>query len=269
MEKQLSGYINEYVCDADTNNQLHRHFTEMTETNPLLIDHRMYVEKHKLGFGDRAFHYMWYLIINHLVTLNSTARLLEIGVYKGQVISLWSLLAKHFNRTCDVMGITPLSGHEAPHNKFVFRLKYLLNKKFREDFNAGNFYDQEDYRKTIQSVFAHFNLDFGSVNLIRGLSSDQSVLSRVATEQFDVIYIDGDHARAAVETDIHNYAPKIVANGFLVMDDASYFLPGGENNSFWKGHKSVSEACEIIPGMGFKNVLNIGHNRVYQKIASQ
>jgi hypothetical protein len=46
------------------------------------------------------------------------------------------------------------------------------------------------------------------------------------------------------------------------MDDASYFLPG---KTYHKGHKSVSKACSIIPDMGFTNVLNIGHNSVFQK----
>jgi hypothetical protein len=49
------------------------------------------------------------------------------------------------------------------------------------------------------------------------------------------------------------------------MDDASFNLPGAENNEYWKGHKSVSDACDIIPDLGFKNVLNVGHNRIYQK----
>jgi hypothetical protein len=47
------------------------------------------------------------------------------------------------------------------------------------------------------------------------------------------------------------------------MDDASYFLEGSR---FWKGHREVSRASEIIEGLGFRNILNIGHNRVYQHV---
>ncbi len=47
------------------------------------------------------------------------------------------------------------------------------------------------------------------------------------------------------------------------MDDASWYLEG---TTFWKGHEEVSRAAEIIEDLWFKNILNIGHNRVYQKI---
>jgi hypothetical protein len=49
------------------------------------------------------------------------------------------------------------------------------------------------------------------------------------------------------------------------MDDAACFLPG---KTFWKGRESVSKACETIPSPGFKNVLNVGHIRLYQRCDS-
>jgi hypothetical protein len=48
-----------------------------------------------------------------------------------------------------------------------------------------------------------------------------------------------------------------------VMDDASCFLPG---TGFWKGLEAVSVAAEDIPALGFENVLNVGHNRVYRRV---
>ena len=77
-------------------------------------------------------------------------------------------------------------------------------------------------------------------------------------------YIDGDHAYVAVCTDIRDYAPLVAAGGLLAMDDAACFRPG---KTFWKGRESVSKACETFPPLGFKNVLNVGHVRVYQKSA--
>lgn len=47
------------------------------------------------------------------------------------------------------------------------------------------------------------------------------------------------------------------------MDDASYYLEG---SVYWKGHEEVSKACESIENLGFKNILNVGHNRVYEKV---
>lgn len=47
-----------------------------------------------------------------------------------------------------------------------------------------------------------------------------------------------------------------------MIDDASYDLPG---NGFWKGYESVARACRRLPGLGFKNVLNVGHNRIFER----
>jgi hypothetical protein len=46
------------------------------------------------------------------------------------------------------------------------------------------------------------------------------------------------------------------------MDDAAYGLPG---TRFWKGYETVARACELLPGLGFTNVLNVGHNRVFER----
>ena len=112
-------------------------------------------------------------------------------------------------------------------------------------------------------LFARFNLDFQSVRWIRGYSQDPAVLAAVAADQFHIVYIDGDHAYEAARTDIASYAPKIARGGWLVMDDASFDLPG---KAFWKGYETVARACRQLPEMGFKNVLNVGHNRVFEKV---
>jgi len=46
------------------------------------------------------------------------------------------------------------------------------------------------------------------------------------------------------------------------MDDASCDLPG---EGYFKGYSAVSTAARIVPSLGFENVLNIGHNRIYRR----
>jgi len=263
---KLEDYIKAYTNSTSANNAIHKEFTAATEATPFLLEHRLYIEKNKLGFGDRAFHYMWYLILNYLFQFNATPRMLEIGVYKGQVISLWRLLTKLAEQKSSISGITPLSGYVMPSKGLNYYFKLLTSSKFREDINAGNFYDTEDYYQIIRSVFDYFELPFDNMTIHKGLSSDETILNTMEKERFELIYIDGDHAREAVERDIKNFASKVVEGGFLVMDDASCNLPGGENQEYWKGHQSVSDACEIIPKFGFRNILNVGHNRIYQKL---
>ncbi|MDA9555796.1 class I SAM-dependent methyltransferase, partial [Pelobium sp.] len=84
------------------------------------------------------------------------------------------------------------------------------------------------------------------------------------SRSFDLIYIDGDHSYEVCKQDIENYGKLLNVSGYLVIDDASSFLPGSK---FFKGILSVSKACEEINESQYLNILNIGHNRVYQKIA--
>jgi hypothetical protein len=260
----LEEFINEYSNTEIKNDYIYKRFTELVGSVEFLAEHRNYIEENKLGFGDRAFHYMWYLVLDYLFRSRSKPSLLEIGVYKGQVISLWSLIAKQLNQESDISCITPLTGNKAPRSKFLYYLKYLTSKKFRSSSRSGNFYEDEDFYKIIVSLYDQFDIP-ALFNLYRGLSTDKKILTELKLKKYDLVYIDGDHRRHIVEQDIKNFAPKINYGGFLVMDDAAYYLPGGENNLYWKGHQSVSDACEIIPAFGFVNVLNVGHNRIYQR----
>ena len=85
-------------------------FHGRTDDIDFLKAHRDWVEQNSWGFGDRAFHYMWYLLLKDDVLTRHSPSLLEIGVYKGQVISLWALIAQHVSRPVDITAISPLEG---------------------------------------------------------------------------------------------------------------------------------------------------------------
>src|SRR5688572_2725632 len=65
-----------------------------------LRQHRRYYTSRKRGFGEDAFHVMWFMLFRHFRPGN----FLEIGIYRGQVLSLVSLLAKLDGTKCDVYG---------------------------------------------------------------------------------------------------------------------------------------------------------------------
>ena len=73
------------------NDDLFSRLTQLTWSEPLTARHRRYIEDHNLGFGDAAFHAMWLRLLDAAVDKFGRPKLLEIGVFKGQVISLWSL----------------------------------------------------------------------------------------------------------------------------------------------------------------------------------
>jgi predicted O-methyltransferase YrrM len=263
LSDSLDRRIAEYQNTEHHNDALFAEFNQRTWRFPLLAQHRRHIEENKLGFGEPAFHYLWWLILKKLKDTGSRG-LLEIGVFKGQSVTAWLLVARALACPFTVTGITPLKGNPLPIQRWKRRLKILLSPAFREQVWAANFYPEDDYGQTIRNLMARFDLPAETLELIEGSSADPAVIARVAGRKFGLIYIDGDHAYDAVCADIRLYAPMIPPGGFLAMDDAACFLPG---KTFWKGIKSVSEACETIPPLGFKNVINVGHVRLYQRSA--
>ena len=257
-----SDYAEGYVCTREHNDRLFHEFTAATWADPLLASHRRYVEEGRLGFGDPAFHSMWQSLLAAAQDRFGSVDTLEIGVFKGQVVSLWALLAQTYGWRLRIYAITPFEGQPLPGARWWRSLNARINPWFRQRLRSGDFYPDDDYEKTVRRLFAHFQLDFDRVRWIRGYSQAPEVLAAVRTDRFHVIYVDGGHTFEAAGADIANFGPKVVTGGWLVMDDAACDLPG---TAFWKGHESVSRACRQLPALGFKNVLNVGHNRVFEK----
>lgn len=262
MSATLNEYVARYVCTADHNDQLFMEFTAATWNDPVLSTHRQHVEAHRLGFGDPACHYMWRLLLEEAACRFSRPRCLEIGVYKGQIVSLWALLASRLRLPVELDALTPLQGNPLPPDSVWRSLRARLSPRFREQLRNGNFYPDDDYEACIRSLFANFDLSWDSVRLWRGFSTDSALLRTLPTHGFHVVYVDGDHTYSGASADVRNFGPRVVNGGWLVMDDASSDVPG---TVFWKGHESVARACRLLPEMGFRNILNIGHNRVFER----
>ncbi|MCX6953944.1 MAG: class I SAM-dependent methyltransferase [Verrucomicrobia bacterium] len=262
--RTFSDYTRDYVCTAGHNDRLFHEFTAATWADPLLAPHRKHIEEHKLGFGDAAFHTMWKLLLAEAARRFGTVRCLEIGVFKGQVISLWSHLARTQNLDVHVSALSPLAGQPRPHSRLVHALRYRLDRHYRERIQNGDFYDNDEYEAIVRGLFTHFGLDFNRVALHRGYSTAPDILAGLANETFHIIYVDGDHTYDGALHDFKTFGPKVVPGGWLIADDAGASLPG---TAFWKGHEAVSRAAEVLPSLGFKNVLNISHNRVFERLA--
>jgi hypothetical protein len=259
----LASHVIAYRNTAEHNDGVHREFTAATASDHDLRSHRSYIEEHKLGFGDAAFHAMWHLLLDAAQRRFGRVNALEIGVFKGQVISLWALLAKKHGWAITVYAVTPLEGQAMRGGRWWRSLKYRIAPRFRERVKSGDFYPDDDYGQIARNLFSHFDLDFSAVRLVRGYSTSPAVLSALSADRFHLVYVDGDHTYDGAAKDIRNFGPKVVPGGWLIMDDAGFDLPG---SGFWKGYETVTRACDLLPGLGFRNVLNVGHNRVFEKV---
>ncbi|MGA3006264.1 MAG: class I SAM-dependent methyltransferase [Opitutaceae bacterium] len=257
-QRQVAAYAN----TAEANDRIFAAYTAAAAADPLLAGHRAYVDRHKLGFGDAAFHAMWQQLLATACERFGRVDALEIGVFKGQVVSLWALLARAHGWSVRVHGVTPFEGQPLSGAKWWRALRTRLSPRFRERVHSGDFYPADDYEEIVRKHFGHHELDFNAVRWVRGYSNDPAVLATLRNDRFHVIYIDGGHTYEAASADVANFAPKIAPGGWLVMDDASFDLPG---TAFWKGYESVARACRLLPGLGFTNILNVGHNRIFEK----
>lgn len=220
-------------------------FTQLVNDTDWLSKHRTFAE-HGYGCGDRSFHWMWHLLVGEMP---QQFKFLEVGVYKGQVLSLVQLLANQWKKAVGITGVTMLSDFSGSKGEFPK-------------------YEDRDYLADIKAFHDAFTLNFDPAMLIVGDSTADWVVARTKERaQFDLVYIDAGHEYDYVRADIRNYAAMVKPGGYLVMDDAANDCkqPWG----FFQGIEQVSRACrETICGdPQWEHVVTVMHNRVFRKVA--
>jgi hypothetical protein len=222
----------------DKNHIIYNEFLKNVSNIQLFHQHFMLTQ----GYGELPFSWNWHLIVK---SMENNFNFLEVGVYKGRVLSLIKLLSKIHNKSCKITGVTPLEN---------------IGDKYSN-------YDNDNYYNAIKNGFQNLNLSMENVNIIKGLSQDFDVLEKLKNmDKFDIIFIDGSHDYEIVCLDIINYIPFLKDNGYFVMDDSSLYInnPGGD----FKGHPDVGRAVIDIleKDNRMQELYACGHNRVWKKI---
>jgi len=204
-----------------------------------LLDHRAYFEAGGRGFGEKSFHVMWFLLFREF----TPESFLEIGVFRGQTLSLAALLARHFKFNCFTQGISPFS----PAGDTV--------SKYQRDVD---YYDD-----TLGNV-AHFLLPAPA--LLRAFSTDKEAVDLIASRDWACIYIDGNHDYEIVKRDWDLCSAHVRPGGLIVLDDSglgtNYVPPLILATA---GHPGPSRLAQEIDRTCFREILQVGHNRVFQK----
>lgn len=223
--------------------EIYNKFLEEYNNDPLLVDHRSYIESNHLGFGEKPFHVIWRDLVKNLP---DNFNFLEIGVYKGQVLSLVKLLSDKLEKKIKFVGVTPLDN---------------TGDKFSN-------YEIVNYKQVITGLFEHFNLEFDvNQNIINGLSTDEIIKNKVTKlGPFDLIYIDGGHDYDCVVSDINLMYDVSKIGSYVVFDDSSCYKDLGGNK--FKGHIDVCNAIkdELENNNDFIELICVGHNRVFKRI---
>jgi len=225
-------------------------FSALTNSKPELKAHRDFCEGHNdtavkiFGFGERSFHWLWKILVDEMP---SRFKFLEVGVFRGQVLSLVGLLADLSGKKVMRYGVTPLT-------------------------SAGGHWES-DYAADIAQLNNKFNTEGSNMyyHIIKGLSTDIDVLLAVRvglTNTIDLLYIDGGHDYETVVKDLKNYLPLLKKGGYLVIDDCcnTFNIPEG----MFAGIDTVTKAVdEVLPPFTkndeYEFLFSVVHNRVYRK----
>lgn len=234
-ELLLSQSLAKYQNPNEAYRYFHQYFHHRCPQ--IIRDHRNYFSLENRGFGEEAMHAMWWLLFLEYKPIFC----LEIGVYRGQVLSLWTLISNYINYSCNVYGISPFSNAADEVSHYA---------------SGINYYDD------VLRNFNYFELPLP--NLVKSFSTDSLALETISSQQWDLIYIDGSHDYEVVLNDYHNCKKYLNKSGLLIFDDSALYLNYEPPLFAFKGHIGPSKVVKefVINEMNFLG--SVGHNLIFK-----
>lgn len=252
--------------DAMFHDDLHKSFVQRTNADYAMKEHRDFVERHAFGMGERSFAYFHNIILKDLDEKTPkeqpTLRLLEVGVHRGQTISLWAMLAQRLSRPVEIVGVSLFDGGEIDPPEMVGKREYrddvkLIVKEFTGEIPAPEFHWFWMGRKF-------------SMQLVKGDSTNPDVVKSVASAgEYDLVYVDGGHTWDVARADVINYGSMVRSGGLLLIDDCA------NNNhrmhwGYFQGIQSVSDAVDgllppAVQDPSYEYLGNVVHQRLWRR----
>lgn len=204
-----------------------------------LIKHRIFFSINSRGFGEDSFHSMWYLLFSEFKPKNC----LEIGVYRGQIITLWLLISKQLKYDLNSAGLAPFVSGNDSDSKYLDNINYLEDtKKNHEYFNLKQ---------------SEYCVEY---------STSKNAKKFIESKKWDVIFIDGNHDYEIVKSDFELSINNLSDNGFIVMDDSSlYFDFKQKKYNGFVGHPGPSKVAKEIASEKMRLFGAVGHNNIFCK----
>jgi len=109
---------------------------------------------------------MWYLLFSQFRPVNC----LEIGVYRGQTITLWQMVARRLGYQARIAGVSPFSSAGDSVSQYSENVDYLTDTKLNHD-NFGLAYPE-------------FCVEY---------SNSETARQFIGSTQWNLICVDGSH----------------------------------------------------------------------------
>jgi hypothetical protein len=200
--------------------------------------HREWFASARRGFGEDAFHTMWALLFGRWRIVDYV----EIGVYRGQTLSLAALLQRRAGIKGNVTGISPFEAVGDSLSRYPQGI---------------------DYQTDTLANFAHFQLP--PPRLIKAYSTDPEAVEVIRKGPWDCVYIDGNHDYEIVQADWKASSEGVRPGGLIVLDDAALGTDFEPPPFATKGHPGPSRLADEIDQGRFPEILRVGHDRVFQR----
>jgi len=236
MDLSFSEAVKQFPDPNELYHYMHHYFHHLCP--PEIRAHRDYFRKERRGFGEDAFQAMWWTILREF----KPHYCLEIGVYRGQVTSLFALIAKLCDFPCEVHALSPF-------------------------LPVGHWYypTTVDYESDVKKNFSHFDLP--NPVLIRAYSNKPKGIKHIESKEWNVIYIDGDHDFTVVLEDYKVCLKHLKPGGILVFDDSSLETPYKAPSFASAGQSGPTRVAKEY-AMKEKELIflgAVGHNTVFRK----
>jgi predicted O-methyltransferase YrrM len=119
----------------------------------------------------------------------------------------------------------------------------------------------------LQDTLLNFRkFDLPQPRLLRAFSTDQVAVELITSQPWDLIYIDGNHDYEVVQKDWQVCSQSVKPGGVIVLDDAGLTTSYRPPSFATKGHPGPSRVAAEINRTCFKEILQVGHNRAFQRI---
>lgn len=197
---------------------------------------RRYFEGQNRGFGERAFVSMWFWLIKSY----RPQFLLEIGVYRGQTLALWTGISRQIGLgEVEITGVGPLD----------------------DSGDSVSDYLDLDYITDISESFR--TLALKPPNLIKGNSQSTEILSVLSQQKWDIIYVDGSHDYLDALSDLAFALENMNRHegAITVVDDAGFIFGYKPFKNSFGGHPGPARAAKEV--MGHLPKVVVGHNVVF------
>ena len=129
---------------------------------------------------------------------------------------------------------------------------------------VSTYLDNLDYYADVKKNFDYFNLP--APFLHKGYSTDKNMIEQIQSEEWDLIFIDGNHDYDVAKADFIISSRNIKKGGLIVLDDASLYTGFKAPVYSTPGHPGPSKVASEIDTAVFEEILSVGHNRVFKKI---